>query len=60
MGFLSGLAGTVTKTLILPVAIVDDAVNVVTGQDVDTTRILVEDTVDDLSDAINDLCDGEM
>jgi hypothetical protein len=60
MGFLSGMFSAVVKTALTPVAIVKDAVNVVTGEEADATKSLLESAAEDVSDAADDLGDGEM
>lgn len=60
MGFLSGMFGAAIKTVLTPVAVVKDAVNVVTGEEPDTTKELLESAFDDVSDAMEDLADGEI
>lgn len=60
MGFLSGMFSAVVKTALTPVAIVKDAVNVVTGEEADATKSLFESAAEDVSDAADDLGDGEI
>ena len=60
MGFLSGMFSAVVKTALTPVAVVKDAVNVVTGEEADATKFLLESAAEDVSDAVDDLGDGEM
>ena len=60
MGFLSGIFSAVVKTALTPVAIVKDAVNVVTGEEADATKSLLESAAEDVSNAADDLGDGEM
>jgi hypothetical protein len=60
MGFLGGMFSAAVKTALTPVAIVKDAVNVVTGEEPDATKSLLESASDDLKDACDDLGDGEM
>lgn len=60
MGFLSGMFSAVVKTALTPVAIVKDAVNVVTGEEADAIKSLLESAAEDVSDAVDDLGDGEM
>jgi hypothetical protein len=59
MGFLSGMFSAVVKTALTPVAIVKDAVNVVTGAEADATKQLLSYAADDASEATDDLVDGE-
>lgn len=60
MGFLSGLFSAAVKTVLTPVAIVKDVVNVATGEDADATKHLLESAGDDVKDATDDLADGEI
>lgn len=60
MGFLSKMFSATVKTVLTPVAIVKDAVNVVTGEDADATKKLLESAAEDVKDAHDDLGDGEM
>lgn len=50
----------VVKTVLTPVAIVKDAVNVVTGEEPDTTKSLLQSAAEDVSEATEDLADGEV
>lgn len=60
MGFLSKMFSATVKTVLTPVAIVKDAVNVVTGEEADATKNLLESAGDDVKEATDDLGDGEM
>lgn len=60
MGFLSKMISATVKTVLTPVAIVKDVVNVVTGEEANATKDLLESASDDISDATDDLGDGEM
>jgi hypothetical protein len=60
MGFLSGMISAVVKTALTPVAVVKDAVNVVTGEEADQTKSLLESAAEDASEAMDDLGDGEL
>ena len=60
MGFLSGMFSAVVKTVLIPVAIATDAVNVVRGEEADTTKSLLESAAEDVADATSDLCDGDV
>ncbi len=59
MGFLSGIISATIKTALTPIAIVKDAVNVVVGEEADSTKSLLESASDDVSDSIDDLGDGD-
>jgi len=58
MGFLSSIIGATVKTVLTPVAIVKDVVNVATGEDVDATKDLLSSAAEDLSDAVDDITGG--
>ena len=60
MGFLSGMFSAVVKTVLTPVAIVKDVANIVTGEEADATKSLLESAGDDVKQATDDLGDGEM
>ena len=60
MGFLSKIFSATVKTALTPVAIVKDAVNIVTGEDSDATKNLLESAGEDVKDATDDLGDGEL
>jgi hypothetical protein len=58
MGFISSIIGATVKTVLTPVAIVKDVVNVATGEDVDATTNLLSSAAEDLSDAVDDITGG--
>lgn len=60
MGFLSGIFGAVVDVALTPIAVVKDAVNVVTGEEVTATKDLIEDAGKNVTDAVDDLADGEI
>ena len=60
MGFLSNMISATVKTVLTPVAIVKDVVNVATGEDVDATKNLLGSAVEDVKDAGEDLMDGDL
>lgn len=60
MGFLSNLISATVKTVVAPVAVVADVVNVISGEEANTTKKLVESVGDDLKEATDDLCDGDV
>jgi hypothetical protein len=59
MGFLSKMFSATVKTVLTPVAIVKDAVNVMVGEDANATKNLLESAAEDVEDATDDLGDGE-
>ena len=60
MGFLSNLVSATVKTALTPVAIVKDAVNVVTGEEANTTKELLSSAASDVAEAAEDLGDGDV
>lgn len=60
MGFLSNIISATVKTALTPVAIVKDAVNIVTGEDADATKKLLSSAKKDAEDAMDDLGDAEL
>ena len=53
MGFIGNIISSVVKVALTPVAVVADAVKVVSGEEADTTKNLIESAGDDISDAFN-------
>lgn len=60
MGFFSEMFSATVKTVLTPVAIVKDVVNVVTGEEATSTKEHLESAKEDAQQAMNDLCDGEL
>lgn len=60
MGFFSKMISSAVKGALTPVAIAKDAFNVVTGEEADTTKNLLESAGKDISEATEDLGDGEV
>jgi len=60
MGFFSNILSATVKTALTPIAVVKDAVNVVTGEEADETKKLLESAGDDVKEATDDLADGEV
>ena len=60
MGFLTNVLSATVKTVLTPVAVVKDVVNVATGEDADATKSLLESAVEDLAESVDDLGDGEL
>ena len=58
MGFLSNIVSATIKTALTPIAVVKDAVNIATGQDVDSTKDLLSSAADDASEAMDELFGG--
>lgn len=51
MGFFSSLVSATVKTALTPLAVVKDAVNVVTGEEADATKELLQSAGEDIEDA---------
>jgi hypothetical protein len=60
MGFFSNIVSATIKTALTPVAVVKDVANVAMGEDADATKKLLSSAKDDASEALDDLCDGEI
>lgn len=55
MGFFSNIISATVKTVITPIAVVKDVVNVVTGEEPNATKEHIESIVDDVEDALDDI-----
>ena len=53
MGFFDNLISATVKTVITPVALVKDLVNVVTGEEAESTKKHIKSISDDLEDMID-------
>ena len=60
MGFFSNMVSATIKTALTPVSIAMDVVNVVTGQEPDSTKDLISSAIKDVEEGFDDLCDGEI
>lgn len=60
MGFFSDIISATVKTVLVPVAVVKDVVNVATGEDPDATKSLIESAGDDIKNGVDDLMDDEL
>lgn len=60
MGFLANTFSAIVKTALTPVAVIKDVANVLTGDEATSTKNHVKSIGDDISDATDDLCDGEL
>lgn len=54
MGFFSNIISATVKTVLTPVAVVKDIANVVTGEEADATKKLLESAGKDVDQAIDD------
>jgi hypothetical protein len=59
MGFFSNIISGAVKTVLTPVAVIKDAVDIVSGEEPTTTKNLIQSVVEDVSDAGEDLFDGD-
>ena len=48
------------KTVLTPVAVIKDTVNIVTGEEPDATKDLLSSAVKDVEEGFDDLGDGEV
>lgn len=60
MGFFNNIVSGTIKTALTPLAVVKDAVNVVSGKEANTTKDLLNSAKEDLMDAGDDLTDGNL
>ena len=58
MGFFSDIISATVKTALTPIAVVKDAVNVVTGEEPDTTKSLLQSAVEDAESAMDEITGG--
>jgi len=55
MGFLDNIISSAVKTVITPIAIVKDVVNVATGEEANATKKHVKSITEDVESAIDDI-----
>lgn len=55
MGFFDNIISATVKTVITPVAVVKDVINVATGEDAEATKKHVESIVEDVENALDDI-----
>lgn len=60
MGLFSKLISATVKTILTPVAVVKDVVNIATDKKADSTKKLLESAGDDLDESIKDLGNSEI
>lgn len=60
MGFFTNIISATVKTVLTPVAIVKDVVDVATGKEADNTKQLLESAQEDVKEAFEDLGDAEL
>lgn len=60
MGFLSSIISATVKTVLTPVAIASDALNLIKEKPTENTKQLLESAVEDAEEALSDLGDGDL
>jgi hypothetical protein len=55
MGFFDNIISATIKTIITPVVVVKDVVNVVTGEEAESTKKHIKSISDDVEDAFDDI-----
>lgn len=60
MGFLTNMFSATVKTVLTPVAVVKDTVNVLTGEEPNTTKKLVSSAVDDIEEGLDEFTEGDL
>jgi len=60
MSLFGNLFSGVVKVALTPVAVLKDTVSVVTGEEPDATKSLIESAGDDIKEAVEDLTEGEI
>jgi hypothetical protein len=60
MGFLSDMISGAIKTVMIPFAVIDDTINITSGEDTNSTPELLESIAEDATDAIDDFFDGDL
>ena len=59
MGFLTNVLSATIKTALTPIAVAKDVVNIATGEEVNSTKSLLESAKDDAEEGFEDIGDGE-
>ena len=60
MGFLTNLVSASVKTALTPIAVIKDAVDIVRGEEPETTKSLLDSAVKDVAEAVDSLGDAEL
>lgn len=60
MGLFTNLLSATIKTALSPIAVAKDAINIVTGEEAETTKKLLESIKEDIEDSGDDFADGEL
>ena len=58
MGFFSDILSATVKTVLTPIAIVKDAVDIFKGEEPNNTKSLLQSAGEDLSDAVDEVTGG--
>jgi hypothetical protein len=59
MGFLTNVLSATIKTALTPIAVAKDVINVATGEEVESTKSLLESAKDDVEEGFEDIGDGK-
>lgn len=60
MSFFSNIISVSVKIALTPVAILKDGYEVVTGEEPDNTKKLLESASDDVKEGLNDIWEGDL
>jgi hypothetical protein len=60
MGFLTNMFSATIKTVLTPVAVIKDTVNIITGEEPDATKSILSSAVEDVEEGFDDLGDGDV
>ena len=55
MGFLSNIISAAVKTVLTPIVVVKDVVNIITDEEADATKKHIESTIQDVEDAMDSI-----
>ena len=59
MGFLTNILSATVKTALTPIAVAKDVVNIATGEEIESTKSLLESAKNDVEEGFEDIGDGE-
>ena len=59
MGFLTSILSATVKTALTPIAVAKDVVNIATGEEIESTKSLLESAKNDVEEGFEDIGDGE-
>lgn len=60
MGFFGNIISSTIKIGLTPLAIIKDGVDILSGEEPENTKNLIDSSVDDAAEALSDLDDGEI